>query len=76
MAAAVLLVGRFDESPILQIFLYLVCYRLSLFTLTKPVASPKPLSAMNAWGLCGGTMCKASNGTVTFFFVSYYSKTA
>lgn len=36
-AAAVLLVGKFAQSPKPQIFLYLICYNVSLSTFKNPV---------------------------------------
>lgn len=60
IAAAVLLVGRFAQSPIAKTFGNFLCCKVSLTTSTNPLASANGDFAKNSNGCIGGAMCKRS----------------
>jgi len=83
MAAPVLEVGKEEQSPRDQMLLYLTCCMVFGWTLTYPVASPKPLYWMKAGGFYftfyvtyGGTKWSKSNDWVVISLVSWFSKKA
>lgn len=61
IAAAVLEVGRFEQSPAAQMLGYFLCCNVYLSTSTYPEESAKPDSAINLGGFIGGTKCSKSN---------------
>lgn len=70
MAAAVLDVGRFEQSPSAQTLLYFLCYKVLGSISTKPAASPSPLALINPGGPWGGTRCSKSKSSVVIYLVS------
>ena len=75
-AAAVLEVGRLEQSPNDHTFWYFTCWRVYLSTSTYPCLSANPEFLINYGGLIGGTIWRKSYGFFMIYLVSRFSKIA